>query len=280
MKQLLYKFLASILVTSLFLTSCDEIEPFEDGTYIVKPKTDDQDEYKESIVVFEFTGWACIGCPTGHETLKLLDESYKERIHTLAIHAGYFAEPGNEGPDFRSSLSNSLYNHFNQPNQFPIGAINSLRHEKLTAPGAWSQQTEAAYNMIKDNYAARIECAQSIDADKIKATIKIEFTKELKGKYNIGIFVTESNIIGFQKDEKKGLIHNYEHNHVLRSSMTNGLSGYPLTTDPAKGAVITQSFEGEIDFEWNPDNLELVIILLNADNQDLVPVKIKYIKNK
>lgn len=275
------KILSFIIGVILLLNvGCDVIEPFEDGTYIERPDLEEAGDTIESIILFEFTGWACIGCPIGHEMIHLIEDNYPERVHAIAIHAGFFAEPGNDGPDFRCNDSDDLLERFNNPNAFPQGSVNSMNFDDLTSPDAWSSIVAAAFQESENNPQAFIKFSQSITAEKISAEIVVEFSQELTGDYNLSVFVVENGVVAPQKHFSEGLIEEYEHSHILRASMNNGIIGDLVATNPTVGTEFEKSFSLNIDTEWVADSLHVIPYIYNTETNIVIPTKVIKPKTK
>ena len=141
-----------ILITSLFIFSCDVIDPIE-GSFI----TDCDEafccgEIEENspikvILIEEFTGHKCPNCPTATKEVEYLDSIYCDHIVVLACHpAGHsFTAPDPSGPfqtNFGSnnvaeisdefglpSLPKSLINRINNAN-FLMLKIHSQKHNR------------------------------------------------------------------------------------------------------------------------------------------------------
>jgi hypothetical protein len=90
------------------------------------------------------------------------------------------------------------------------------------------------------------------------------------GKYNLSVFVTESEIIEAQESrDNSGVvttIADYEHNHVFRGAM-NGTWGFEFTNGAiSSGQVFTKAYSGvKIGKDWKPAHLHLVALVYHAD---------------
>ncbi len=259
---------------AISLWSCDTIE----GPYMIKPNIDSIGDTYETVVVFEFTGWNCPYCYLGHEAIAELEDFYPEKIKAIAIHAGGFAEPGNDGPDYRCETSNALFQKFGSPGEFPTGAINSLNDFDLDSPTAWSSLAATELDLTKNNPEVFFKLNKSLTTTSITATIYGEFATDLEGTYNLCAFIVEKGIIAPQN--KLGtIIEEYEHHNVLRGSMVNGIIGESVATDPKNGKVFEFEYSFEIsDPEWIVDSLEVIPFLYNIETDYIL--KTKYIKPK
>ncbi len=64
-----------------FLWSCDEVEqPFEEGAVIQPP------EGSRRVVILDFTGHNCAGCPAAARSANLTAEDYPNNVFVMSIH--------------------------------------------------------------------------------------------------------------------------------------------------------------------------------------------------
>ena len=258
----------------LFVVSCDKIEPFSDGTYKTVPEVEIGGDTLESVILFEFTGWACVFCPNGHDMIHTIEANYPDRVHAIAIHAGSFADPGNEGPDFRCQESDDLLERFDNSDKFPGGAINSMNLVDVKTPDAWSSDVAAAFEESKNNPQAYITFSNSNTASIVSADITVEFTQALTGNYNLSVFVVENGVEAPQKHFSEGLIEEYVHSHILRASMNNGIIGDFVATNPTIGIEFEKSYTLNIDTEWVADSLHVIPFIYNTETNMVIPSKI------
>jgi thiol-disulfide isomerase/thioredoxin len=245
---------------------------------MVKPNIDSIGDTYETIVVFEFTGWNCPYCYLGHEAISELEDFYPDRIKAIAIHAGGFAEPGNDGPDYRCETSNALFQKFGSPGEFPTGAINSLNGFDLDSPTAWSSIVSSELTSTKNSPEVYLELNISHSVNTVNANIIGKFATDLEGTYNLCAYIIEKGIIAPQN--KLGtIIEEYEHQNVLRGSMVNGIIGENVSINPNSGKVFGFEYSFEIsDPEWIVDSLEVIPFLYNIETNYIL--KTKYIKPK
>lgn len=266
-------------VVFIFVVSCDKIEPFKDGTYRTVPEVEIGGDTLESVILFEFTGWACVFCPNGHDMIHAIEAAYPDRVYSIAIHAGGFAEPGDEGPDFRCQESDDLLSRFDDNDKFPGGAINSMNLADVNSPDAWSVDVATAFEESKNNSQAYITINEVITETIVTAHIKVEFIQNLTGDYNLSLYVVENGIVAPQKHFSEGLIEEYHHSHALRGSMNNGIIGDLAGTDPFTGTIFEKSFSFIVDSEWVADSLHVIPFIYNVETNIVIPTKIIKLKS-
>ncbi|HAM99467.1 MAG TPA: hypothetical protein DCQ26_12740 [Marinilabiliales bacterium] len=258
---------AGITLFVLAFTACDTIE----GPYKETPVVEPAGDTIPAVVLFEFTGWNCPFCYLGHEAVQQLEEAYSERVQAIAIHAGSFAEPGNEGPDFRCMESDQLLEKFNRPSEFPTGAINSINEDDLTGPTEWGTVVAEQIALSSQSPEVFITTDSSHTSDELTVSFKVKFADDLSGTYNFCAYVVENGIIAPQNKAGEGIIEEYEHQHVLRASMKNGIMGETLATNPTSGTVFEKSYTLLVDITaWNIDSLKVIPFVYNTETYELL----------
>ena len=66
----------------------------------------------KKILLEEFTGIHCGNCPDGHAMAKKLHTAKPEDVFIIAVHAGYYAEPGADQADLRTDDGIELHDFF------------------------------------------------------------------------------------------------------------------------------------------------------------------------
>jgi len=277
---------------AIFLWSCDTIE----GPYMVEfdvEQPTDTIDFKniiekfdtldfidtvETAILFEFTGWNCPMCYLGHEKIADLEKFFHEKIESVGIHAGGFADPGNEGPDFICDISNALYDKFDNPTDFPSGAVNSLNGGDLDSPTSWSSEVASDLVSTVDNPEIYLVVDVKHTDTSVIASVAGEFAMDLEGIYNLCLLIVEKEIIAPQN--KLGtIIEEYEHHNVLRASMVNGVTGKTVALNPKIGKVFVFDNTFKVtNGEWNINNLVVIPFIYNTKTNILL--KTMHIKPK
>jgi Outer membrane protein Omp28 len=102
---------------------------------------------------------------------------------------------------------------------------------------------------------------------------------DLDGSYNISIFLTESDIIDAQSNGGV-IIDAYNHKHVLRDMMTK-FDGDNFGSDLKKDAIIKKNYTYTLPVDlnglWNPEKMEVVVMISRATPTDVSVVQTAYI---
>ena len=78
---------------------------------------------RKSVVLEEFTGLNCTFCPDGHRRAKLIQDAYPGRVVLLNVHAGGFAVPNGNQPDYRTADGIQLDSYVGITG-YPSGTVN------------------------------------------------------------------------------------------------------------------------------------------------------------
>ena len=228
------------------------------------------------ILLEEFTGFQCPTCPPGAVKIKDLSTQLVDTFVAVAIHSGVFAEPKESGDkfltDFRTDVGDELalqYQIFSNPN----GVIN--RKKFNDAYGQSIPNWAPTIRSEIENFSG--EVPELNVTSYFSATNRVVYvTSDLKFNtsedHTIMFLLLEDGIIDEQQDETT-YIPDYEHNHVLRASLTEAILGIQIpATDLVAGTMVNSSYF-EIDPSWNTDNCELVVIMYNSNTLESVQVQ-------
>lgn len=282
----LNKILFAIFAVFLFslFPSCDIIEPpYTEGNQSDTVLCPPQDfpsvtNHLRRVLVEDYTGHTCGNCPRAAETATQLMNTYGEQVVIVAVHVGFFAEPrnypnGSYATDFRTTFGNELNTFFgNDAAGLPNGMVNRkpVSGSPVLSYNSWASVAAAELALapvagiyIKPRYDAttRTACAD----------VKTEFLVNLTGEYKLCVFITEDNIVDWQKDyaASPSDIPDYVHRHVLRTSY-NGAWGETIATDPAQGSSEIKRYSMALSQNWNADNIHIVAFVYNAATYEVI----------
>ena len=242
------KALLSLLASSM-LISCNDIS--SDDRYISQESV----EAQRTVLVEDFTGQNCVNCPAAHDILEKLSQQYGDKLIPVSIHAGGF------GISIESSRYTGLmtpegntYNDAWGITEWPKGVVN--RHGAPSNASDWAAivRTEIAR---PTSLAIDLEAGLSDDESMVTATVTLKPSANITGK--LQVWILEDGIVAFQKDDVRGRIPDYVHNHVYRASV-NGVGGEPVVLQSMVHKTMTFSIpvrDNEHE-HWNARNLSVV----------------------
>lgn len=263
------------IVTAIaVLPSCDIVEE----PYLVPVGSNDTtgpEENVRKVLLEDYTGQKCPNCPEAAEVGHSLQAIYGEQVVIIAIHSGNFSIPDTSGAftaDFRSSEGTELDQFFGiYQFGYPMGMINRTEYDGFPV-------------VLKDNWQSAVEeqLALHPQADisitntynpgtrKLDCSLESEFPEDLDGTFNICVYIIESGIISPQQTEG-GVIGDYVHNHMLRSSM-NGTWGDLVGPDglAVSGSKLTNSYSFTLPANWNAENCAVVAYIYNTETLEVL----------
>ncbi|HNK42064.1 MAG TPA: Omp28-related outer membrane protein, partial [Flavobacteriales bacterium] len=213
-----------------------------------------------TVLLEDFTGIHCGYCPEGHVIMAALEERFGPRYVGVGVHAGGFAVPQGNEPDFRTDEGTAIDAHFTISG-YPAGVIN--RHlfdgEDDLGRGSWEGAVEQVLDMPSP---VNLGVESSYDAGTQTLTVHTHalYTGDSpSGNDYISVLVTESHIIGYQADYTNGTHQNYDHLHVLRGYLTDTW-GEDVGNHVA-GETVDRTYTMAVPPEWNIANCEVVAFI-------------------
>ena len=266
--------------SSNIFQSCDVIEgPFSEEIIL-----EECAENCKKVLLEDYTGHKCGNCPRAAEKVEELKEIYGDQLIPIAIHAGFFASDfgGNFTTDFTSITGNEWDDFFgNSAAGNPNGMVNSVGYpssEHITQHSQWAQKVD---ELLQSDAQIYIEIATEFNASSNSVTIETttEILESISAPLSLNVILTESHIIAYQTDydAEPQEIADYEHNHVMRKSLTGswgldlGKSGYN------NGDIISNSFSLTPDEEWVVENMSVVAFVSNTNSYEVIQAEETYI---
>lgn len=276
LKYILF-FLLAIPAPVLFFQACDIIEP-PYLTGVDLPNGGDADVVQR-VLLEEFTGHQCPNCPEGSRVARELKDVYGDRLVIMSIHAGWFARTseGTFAYDFQTEEGNALYDAFGV-SQNPIGMINrkAIDGNRLLGTAAWGEAIHHAMGQQAAFYIGT-ESIYHAGQHKLDVNIQVDVLLDKDGPFYVSVFLLEDGITKPQRtnnpDYPSGVIEEYEHNHVLRTSL-NGTWGEPFGDGyVAAGQQYSWQYSLNMDEEWLAENCSVVAMIYHGVHMDVMQVQ-------
>ena len=273
-------FFAFIFIFSYIFQSCDVI----DGPFTEEIIVEECEDECKKILLEDYTGHKCGNCPRAAEKAEELKEIYGDQLIPIAIHAGFFASNfgGNFTTDFTSSTGNEWDAFFgNSAAGNPNGMINRVGYpssDHIIQHSQWAQKVD---ELLQSDAQIYIEIETEFNASSNSVTIEstTEILESISGPLSLNVIVTESHIIAYQTDYEADPqeIADYEHNHVMRKSLT-GSWGVDLgQSNYNNGDVISNTFSLTIDEDWVVENMSVVAFISNTNSYEVIQAEETYI---
>ncbi len=269
----------AFLYILILVAACDKVEgPYSEN--IQTPVIGDDTVRK--ILLEDYTGHKCQGCPAAHEEANTIQQVLGEQVVVIAVHAGFWTTVNTTGSftyDFKTPTGTELYNAMVPPTQpFPIGTIDRKMYGsvRIVDYPKWGGKIDSLLQQAPDAY---IKITPSYDAASrvISASVKTDILNDLAGDVTIAIYYTEDSVINWQAFPAPpagiGNISNYVHRHVLRGALTSTW-GDVMATNPIKGqSFSTNKTSTAIAADINPAQVHVVAILSHSVSREVIQVE-------
>lgn len=277
----IFNLLFAVFIVILY-SGCDKIDnpilevlSYRSDLYGPAPTFTPTDAPLQQILLEDFTGHDCGNCPDAHAVAKTISEDHPDIVTVVAIHAGSLAAP--LPPEFPSDWrtpEGEFYLLTQVGSEvMPKGRVNR-------APGAqivynyseWANKVTAAMTTTP---AVNLQMSASYAADNnhLNVHVNSQWFENLTGNYKLVILIAESEIIAPQLwyGNVPNYVEEYEHNHMLRSSVT-GETGLTVATNPQATNARTDSYTFNWNSDWNAANCEIVAFITEGENGKVLNV--------
>lgn len=233
----------------------------------------------KKILLEEFTGVKCGNCPDGHAMAKELHLAKPEDVIIVSIHAGYYATPSPDMPNFLTDEGTTL-NDFFDVTGYPSGMVNRRVFEGSTPIVGRSSWTVEAKTIYSETAPVNLwlDCQYDDFMEEITVTIEGYWTASLDaGSARLGIALLQNNIQGYQAGS--GVSDEYIHQHVLRDYLTDAFGDE--ITDCTEGQYFSKTYTYTLPEKYEntevvPEQMEIIAFVaeseynvLNATSQKL-----------
>jgi hypothetical protein len=236
-----------------------------------------------NIFIEDYTGHTCGNCPQAAMMITSLKAIYKERVISMAVHAGHFADPyPPQAPfytyDFRTPVGDELDDHFNISNAGnPNGMVNRKKYNGniIVSYPDWDDYVYAIVASGKPPDAGiKIENTYSASDSTLNIKVKSGFFNNLSSTYKLCVFLIEDSIQNWQKkyppltplDDST-----YWHRDVLRGS-ANGTWG-DILSPSTKGTIIEKNYSMTVKNEYRAAYCKVVAFIYEETTEEILQSK-------
>ena len=273
------KTMLSFLAFALLFGSCDQIENpvsvvknrYLEELYGPAPLFPSANEATRNVLFEEFTGHLCNACPASTSLVLDFDTLLGERLVTVAIHAGTLAETG--GDDFQTdytTLAGNIYwsqlnGGFNPSARINrLGGLSNYMYIDPSNLAIWQDPITTEMNSSTP-VVLQAQCEYLSNNNVFNIHMNSQFIEGYTGNVNLVVLLVESHLISPQAVTPGGpYIYDYEHEHVLRTNVTEPM-GNLLINNPSAGYSSTNSFSIPLQANWVPTNMTVVGYLVDAN---------------
>lgn len=228
---------------------------------------------KKNVLLEEFTGISCGYCPQGHAIGNRLVTAQPENVYVIAVHAGSFAEPGPDQPDYRTEAGNVINTEFKVTGN-PSGTVNRHlfdgRTDIITGRFDWAQNCK---EIRKEDAPVNLWIKSEFDGNNRQLVINIEgyYTTDTQQTENyLNVAWTQSNIQGPQSGG--GVGSEYIHKHMLRGYITQDWGD--TIRNARKGEYFTRTYtytlpENVNGVEVKAEDIEIIAFVCESKTEVL-----------
>jgi len=285
------KIFVLIMIIGWFFQSCDVIEaPYveivgegADTTECPVPEFPVNQNPVKRVLLEDYTGHLCVNCAEAGVLAHDLEETYGDRLVSIAVHAGFFARPAGEefAADYRTEAGNKWDDFFGiglvgNPN----GMVDRTGYntDYILSIGAWSGRVGEQMDLEP---VVDIQIINDYEdaSRKLCTHIQTVFLEQTEGNLKLCVVLTEDHIISPQSNNNESIgdipvIEDYEHMNMLRAAI-NGAWGINVATAGEQVAADTEvikSYKITLGLENVPENCNVVAFVYDADTYEVFQV--------
>lgn len=243
----MFRYLLKISITALGLGLFSVFSLNGQARVSVQPRP-------KCVLLEEYTGWACGNCPDGAARASWLKALCGDNFQVIAIHAGYYAEPGSRGLDLRTDYADDLLLQAGEYG-YPQGTIDRVLFDgkdmMAMGRGDWTKAVKAR---SVDTATVNLWVGATVDVETRTLTVNVEgYYYRASGlpENRLNVALIQNHINGPQASAPAG----YRHEHVLRDLLT-GQWGEILTATTA-GSTFARTYIYTIPADYRGVKVDL-----------------------
>lgn len=251
--QLLVLFALTAVFTSCSDTVVVENRPDQSATAPAIPGY-----FKKNVLIEDYTGTWCGNCTRVAYAIEQVKEQ-TDNVVTVAIHNGNdpYHFPG------IAPLKNLILP--NSPLALPVSRLN--RMIVWTFPEVTN--TQEAIDLTSNNTTLGLAMSSTLSNGTIDLTVDVKFLDDYSD-LKLVVYLMENGLIyqqfNYTNYYDQYLIPNFEHNHVLRVSMTDILGD--VITGTTNGSTVSKTFSIPVPTNIeNANNISFAAFVVGADNK-------------
>ncbi|WMW77694.1 Omp28-related outer membrane protein [Flavobacterium sp. 20NA77.7] len=251
---------SALLLAAILLTSCGGSDDNSGGNGNgggSTPVTPIAGKFTKNVLIEDFTGTWCGYCPrVAYGIEKVLEQNIT--AVPVAIHRGNDPYNFAEGSTLESQINLTGY---------PTAMINRTLDWAYPEPN----NTIQVKNQTGPNADLGIAMNSTVANGTINLDVKVKFDANMTG-LKLVVYALENNLIYNQTNYTSyyggvSTIQNFEHDNVLRASLTNIL-GDAITSNTNDGDIYTRNFTVNVPSNVaNASNLSFVAFVIGTDNK-------------
>ena len=211
--------------------------------------------FKTNVLIEDFTGAWCGYCT---RVAYKLGELKKLTSQVVVVAAHY-------GDALQYTKITEMTNAF---------GVSSYPHARLNRTAKWNESQSAVTSLYANSSKVGVLIESSLSGSTLSIKIKAKFAETFTD-LKFGVFLLENDLLldqrnygdfGYGSDDP---IVNFEHDDVLRVSLTSPLGDNIPSTSTKAGAIFEKSFTFEIPETYKKDKMDIVAFITDKDKKSL-----------
>lgn len=248
----------------------------------------------QKVLVEEFTGHSCTGCPFQTEKLLQLQEDNYPEVVVISYHEGIFAkvEEPDYPTDFTTEYGGEVHdNVYSDIQAYPAAMVNRKTFADFgnkyifQAHNEWQGPIVASINTPDPLVSMAVGAVLNSDSTAAKIRVSMEVLQPITNEQRLVVLCIEDSVIAEQKDGRlddseypKKINPNYAHRHVLRDQVnaSAGAIGEAVITSSGADAGTWIDWTQEYYFSANVVNASkcyIMAFLIDSETTEVIQVE-------
>lgn len=248
------------------------------------------------VLIEDFTGHRCGNCPRAAESIHDIFVAYPNQVVAVGVHSAIPSEYTNPYPadtnlnpslyythDFRREVSTIIDQRFGvSTSGLPTGMVNRKQVSGSYASNYTTWQTKVGqYLSAPPDADIQIKNFYNPSDSSLCAYVYVQFLQPISGDFKVVLYLVENKFVTWQKDYNETPEHvpDYEHNHILRESITSYWGTSLLDGTAEVNASYVNGYSIKIDpGKYNPDNCYVVGFLYDDNTSEIIQAEEEKVK--
>ena len=230
-------------------------------------------KFEQNVLIEDYTGTWCGWCPRISHAIELVEEQTTD-AYVVAIHRGS-TDPGNGYYDPFNFSAGALEDIIGLQG-YPTGMLNRTTEWNYPEPNNISQ----VVNSTSGQSDVGLALNPSLNGNSMNIDVRVKFGGGFSAfSAKLVVYVLEDNLYFNQANYTSyfggsSVLTNFEHNHVLRASLTNLLGNQIPSSEFTADNVYTVNFDMAVPSNvTNTEKMSVVAVVINGSNNSAINVR-------
>lgn len=230
-------------------------------------------KFNQNVLIEDYTGTWCGYCPRISYAIELVEEQTTD-AYVVAIHRGS-TDPGNSYYDPYNFSAGTLEDLIGLEG-YPTGMLNRITEWIYPEPNNVSQ----VVNLTSDQSDVGLALSPTLNGNTMNIDVNVKFGGQFSASNaKLVVYVLEDGLEFNQTNYTSyygggNVIPNFEHNHVLRASLTNLLGDQIPASEYSADNVYQVNFNGAVPSSIaNTENMSVVAVVINGSSNAAINVR-------